>query len=328
MRPQVLVSSLLTVAGIAHAQYFSAGWAPGQPIPTLPAQQQQQQAARPAETAEMQGNIPPKPSFLDNLVTAGPISAITSLVGLNISGTPDAVWDARIPLITDSNYVDMIVNEEMTPEEEEKRVWFLLITVTAGQPEGVSKFVDNTFDAAYNYTLEKGDLEHVRFGRIDYLDVTAITTKWAVWSAPTLVVLNDRGQTLRFYKAGQIRLSDELLYQFLKEEAWRHKAPWKSAYSPGGDREFVLDYLALVMSAVYGWLVRVPKWLMYVISGGAATFIINLLHKPQPPAQSSSKPKAAVKPTVAPAAVAPKDEAAATATKGQKGGANKRKGRK
>lgn len=55
-------------------------------------------------------------------------------------------------------------------------------TSTAGQPEGVSKFVDQSFDATYNYTLEKGDLEHVRFGRIDYLDVTAITTKWAVWS--------------------------------------------------------------------------------------------------------------------------------------------------
>lgn len=55
-------------------------------------------------------------------------------------------------------------------------------TTTAGQPEGISKFVDESFDAAYNYTLEKGDLEHVRFGRIDYLDVTVITTKWALWS--------------------------------------------------------------------------------------------------------------------------------------------------
>jgi hypothetical protein len=113
--------------------------------------------------------------------------------------------------------------------------------------------VDESFDAAYNYTLEKGDLEHVRFGRIDYLDVTAITTKWVVWSCvyvshrcllslnhffspPTLVVLKDRGKTLRFYRAGQIRLSAELLYQFLKEEGWRHKEPWVSVYGPGGDR--------------------------------------------------------------------------------------------
>lgn len=104
-----------------------------------------------------------------------------SLVGLNISGTRDFDWDERIPLITDSNYQDVIVNEELSTEEEEKRVWFLIITVTAGQPDGISKYVDTVFDQAYNHTLEKGDLPHVRFGRIDYLDVTSITTKWAVW---------------------------------------------------------------------------------------------------------------------------------------------------
>jgi hypothetical protein len=30
--------------------------------------------------------------------------------------------------------------------------------------------------------MEKGDIPHVRFGRIDYINVTSITTKWAVWS--------------------------------------------------------------------------------------------------------------------------------------------------
>jgi hypothetical protein len=271
--------------------------------------------------------MPPKSSFLDKLVTDGPLSAVTSLIGLNISGTPDVSWDARIPLITDSNYVDMIVNETMTPEEEEKRVWFLVITVTAGQTDGISKFVDSSFDAAYSYTLEKGGLEHVRFGRIDYLDVTSITTKWAVWSAPTLVVLKDRGKTLRFYRGGQLRLSDEMLYQFLKDETWKHKEPWRSAYSPGGDREWVLDYLALVMSTIYGYIVRVPKWLMYLISGGAATFIINLMHKPSAKAAPSSKPEAAPEP-VALEAAALKEEVKATATGSPKKGANKRKGKK
>ncbi|KAF8841567.1 hypothetical protein BDN67DRAFT_966987 [Paxillus ammoniavirescens] len=321
----MLISSVLAVAGLANAQYFSAGWTPGQPVPTLPAHQPPP-AARSAETAGKRGITPPKPSFLDNLVTGGPVSAFTSLVGFNISGTPEAVWDARIPLITDSNYADMIVNEELTPEEEEKRVWFIIITVTAGQPEGVSKFVDTTFDAAYNYTMEKGDLEHVRFGRIDYLDVTAITTRWAVWSAPTLVVLKDRGKTLRFYKGGQIRLTDELLHQFLKDEAWRHKEPWTSAYGPGGDREWVLDYAANALSTIYRWIVRVPKWLMYVLSGAIATSIINLLHKPPKKVGSTSKPKAAPNP-VAPAAPTPKAEAKTTANSGQKA-ANKRKGKK
>ncbi|KAH7887404.1 hypothetical protein F5I97DRAFT_824947 [Phlebopus sp. FC_14] len=330
MRPLALVSSLVALAGLASAQYFSAGWTPGQPVPTLAAPPQP--APSQSEGAEKRGHALPKPSFLDSLVTAGPVTAITSLIGFNVSGAPDIVWDGRIPLITDTNYADMIVNEEMTPEEEEKRVWFILITVTAGQPEGVSKFVDNVFDATYNYTLDKGDLDNVRFGRIDYLDVTKITTKWAVWSAPTLVVLKDRGQTLRFYKAGQIRLTEEFLYTFLKEEAWEMKAPWKSAYGPGGEREFVLEYFAIVLATSYGWIVRLPKWLLYVLSGGVATLLINLLHKPtavEQGAKAKVTPKTASVPAApTPAQVQPKSEAKPASTKGQKGGANKRKGRK
>ncbi|KAF8559463.1 hypothetical protein OG21DRAFT_1389067, partial [Imleria badia] len=279
MRSLALISSLFVVAGLANAQYFSAGWTPGQPVPTLPANAQSQ-AAQSTETAEKRGITPPKPSFLDNLLTGGPLAALSSAIGLNFTGTPPVVWDERIPLITDSNYADLIMNETMTPEEEAERVWFIIITTTAGQPEGISKFVDESFDAAYNYTLDKGDLEHVRFGRIDYLDVTVITTKWAVWSPPTLVVLKGRGKTLRFYRAGQIRLSPEVLYQFLKEEAWRHKEPWVSAYGPGGDREWVLDYFALALATAYSYLIRIPKWLMYIMSGSVATFLINFLHKP------------------------------------------------
>ena len=55
-------------------------------------------------------------------------------------------------------------------------------TVTASSPEGVSKFADTMFDSAFNLTQEEGDLKHVRWARIDYLNVTRITTKWNVWS--------------------------------------------------------------------------------------------------------------------------------------------------
>ena len=53
-----------------------------------------------------------------------------------------------------------------------------------------------------------------------------------------LVVLKDRGQTLRFYnvKSTQMQLNAEVLYEFLKEERWQGKEPWKSAYGPGGER--------------------------------------------------------------------------------------------
>ncbi|KAH0840221.1 hypothetical protein J3R83DRAFT_1225 [Lanmaoa asiatica] len=307
MKLLALLSTLFAATGLANAQYFSAGWTPGQPVPTSPARAQSQ-ATQSTETAGKRGITPSKLSFLDNLVTGGPLSALSSVIGLNLTGTPPVVWDERIPLITDSNYADLIMNEKLTPEEEEERVWFIIITATAGQPEGVSKFVDESFDAAYNYTLEKGDLVHVRFGRVDYLDVTKITTKWAVWSPPTLVVLKDRGKTLRFYRAGQIRLTDEVLYQFLKEEGWRHKEPWASVYGPGGDREWVLDYFALVLATVYSYLVRVPRWLMYMISGGVATFLINFLHKPTVQDQSRAKQESVPKRPSPPRPVTPKAE--------------------
>jgi hypothetical protein len=123
MKSLALVSSLFLGCGLANAQYFSAGWTPGQPVPTLPTHAQSQAP----QSTETTGTTLPKPSFLDNLVTGGPLSALSSVIGLNFTGTPPMVWDERIPLITDSNYADRIVNEKMTPEEEEERVWFIIM---------------------------------------------------------------------------------------------------------------------------------------------------------------------------------------------------------
>src|ERR1700691_83799 len=55
-------------------------------------------------------------------------------------------------------------------------------TVTSSGQEGVSKYVDQVFDSAFNLTQEAGDLPNVRWGRINYLNVTKLTTKWNVWS--------------------------------------------------------------------------------------------------------------------------------------------------
>lgn len=54
-------------------------------------------------------------------------------------------------------------------------------SVSAGKQDGISKFMDDVFDAAFNETVLAGDLPNVRWGRIDYFNVTAVTTKWAVW---------------------------------------------------------------------------------------------------------------------------------------------------
>jgi len=37
------------------------------------------------------------------------------------------------------------------------------------------------FDSAFNKTVLAGDLPHVKWGRINYLTETYITTKWNVW---------------------------------------------------------------------------------------------------------------------------------------------------
>lgn len=54
-------------------------------------------------------------------------------------------------------------------------------TITSSREEGISKYVDQAFDSAYNESQLAGDLPHVRWGRIDYLNVTHITTKWGLW---------------------------------------------------------------------------------------------------------------------------------------------------
>lgn len=50
-----------------------------------------------------------------------------------------------------------------------------------GHQDPVSSFYDKVFDAAHNQTLEAKEASNVRWGRIDYLDVTEITTRWVVW---------------------------------------------------------------------------------------------------------------------------------------------------
>ena len=54
-------------------------------------------------------------------------------------------------------------------------------TIQADQPRGLSQIFDEKFDAAYDISVEEDDLPHVKWGRIDYISVTALTTQWGVW---------------------------------------------------------------------------------------------------------------------------------------------------
>lgn len=58
-----------------------------------------------------------------------------------------------------------------------------LLFISSGGPQSsqVSKWVDEQFDEAYNISQIAGDLPHVRWGRINYADVTYLTTRWGIW---------------------------------------------------------------------------------------------------------------------------------------------------
>ena len=66
---------------------------------------------------------------------------------------------------------------------------FLSTTSTQSSSTGISLFADQQFDEAYNTTQIEKDLPHVRWGRIDYMNVTHLTTKWAVWKCGALYTL-------------------------------------------------------------------------------------------------------------------------------------------
>ncbi|KAJ7462073.1 hypothetical protein FB451DRAFT_1267705 [Mycena latifolia] len=324
---------VLALAAAANAQYFSGGWAPGQAV-----------TAEPAAPSGGAG-VPPRPkgqpaqsfsfsSLLDvnKILTSGPVKGLFEKAGINITEKLEAasasIWDERIPLITDTNYHDMIVNEAMTPEEEQDRVWVIVVSASSSRQEGISKFVDSVFDDTYNETLIANDLPHVRFGRIDYLNVTYVTTKWNLWNAPAIVILKDRGQTLRFYRANQLRIANGALREFIKREGWVVTPPWSGAFAPGGSREFVLEWFAVWMTKMYLVVVKVPRWIMLLVSGSIASFAINLFHgwgakKP------ATAPKAVARPPVTAAVLpaAPARAAVAAAPPASPSKAKQRKGK-
>ncbi|KAJ7639546.1 hypothetical protein FB45DRAFT_703754, partial [Roridomyces roridus] len=293
-------SSVLVLAAAANAQYFSDGWKPGQAVTAEPAAPTIA-GGRPGAPSSQPAQTPSLSSFFDinNLLNSGPVKGAFAQFGINITEKLEAAaatpWDDRIPMITDENYRRMVLEEELTPEEEEQRVWVIAVSTTSNRQEGISKFVDAIFDETYNATVVAGDLPHVRFARIDYLNVTYVTTRWNLWNAPAIVIAKDRGQTLRFYHPNQLRMGGGALREFIKLEGWEVTPPWSGAFAPGGQREFVLEFVAVWLTKLYLITIRIPRWLMILLSGSAASFLINFFHG----FGSSSKPKAAAPPRTA-----------------------------
>ena|SRR6266404_3049555 len=120
----------LTLAPPSSAQYFSAGWAPGQAVPTvtpdIPPFDPKTTSLPPPREGESRFS-------LSYLLSTGPVAQVFNRFGINITERLEAaknnseIWDNRVPLVTDDNYHDLIVNEVLTEEEEKSRVWLLIM---------------------------------------------------------------------------------------------------------------------------------------------------------------------------------------------------------
>lgn len=131
--------TLLALAGSTSADYFSAGWTPGQnPHADVPTATFASTAALPTGTAAAPPRGTAKPFSLsslfdiNNILTSEPVAALFNKFGVNITervALQQKIWDDRVELITDDNYNDLIVNEPMTPEEEKERVWIFVMCV-------------------------------------------------------------------------------------------------------------------------------------------------------------------------------------------------------
>ena len=215
--------ALLALVASSNAQYFSAGWSPGQkqPEPQSP-EHPVDSTSTPVPIAEPAKTTPL--SLLNlfdttKLLTSGPSVALFNRFGINITERIEAsslahMWDERVPLITDDNYEDLVVNEVMTEQEEADRVWVIVMyvilltsvpllnvlcsSVTSAKAEGISKIFDEIFDSAFNASQIAGDLPHVRWGRMDYLNITRVTTKWAVWQCVLYFLQDQQAFTLVF----------------------------------------------------------------------------------------------------------------------------------
>jgi hypothetical protein len=133
MRLDTLALASLAFVTPSCAQYFSAGWVPGQAVPTdTPASSS---SSLGAETTSLPTPRQGQSHFgLSYILSTGPVSSFFDRLGINITERLEAareanpgVWDGRIPLVTDDNFNDLIVNEELTDEEEKHRVWLLIM---------------------------------------------------------------------------------------------------------------------------------------------------------------------------------------------------------
>ncbi|KAG8760642.1 hypothetical protein FRC11_000110 [Ceratobasidium sp. 423] len=285
-----LILCLLLTLGSVQAQYFSEGWTPGQAVPTETIEAETV-IATPTSTATPATKwswkeFSSKHLDFGKIVTEGPIATALSGIGINATEQLELArqraaergWDERVPLLTDDNYELLVKNETFdSPEEAEKRTWFVVVTI--GKQDTMSKLVDEVFDKAYQHALDAKDAEHVKWARVDYLAETEITTEWMVWKPPTLIVIKNNGNTLRFYQPSQIVLDPAMLHKFVAIDAWKETEPWSGPWAPGGSRQLYLHTYAVISRRVYNVISAFPRWVILLITGAIGSFVINFFHR-------------------------------------------------
>ena len=141
--PLIATSLIFAVASAADADVndYSEGWAAeAAAAETAPSPSTFSLTAPTESTTSLPAaSTPPSSPWFDwtRLVKSGPIYNLLTRAGVNITQHLDAVsqrvnekpWDPRIPMITDENWEDMVLNEPLFPEDEKGRTWFMVVCV-------------------------------------------------------------------------------------------------------------------------------------------------------------------------------------------------------
>lgn len=89
-----------------------------------------------------------------------------------------------------------------------------------------------------------------------------------------------------------------------------------------------MHYLGLILMMFYNFFVLIPRWLLYILSGSVASFLIQLLHKPSKAPAQKDESKKDSDTTPASAANEPASAAASGSTPTKGGKAKQRKSKK
>jgi hypothetical protein len=133
--PVTLFCSTFIAIANGEAFQYSPGWSPGQSIKATP-------SANTPASFEARSSGGGQFSWM-SLLTSGPIGKLFTSSGINMTEklaeaqrqANDLPWDDRIPMIRDDNFEQLIFNETFaTEEEEEARLWFLMVYASSGMP--------------------------------------------------------------------------------------------------------------------------------------------------------------------------------------------------